>query len=238
MVAWCFHEGADSILPWSPGTSCTYGWTMAPSICGGMNFVSPLKAMGLRINLRLNALASSLLRSPPGVCLWSSHHTTRPLRGTLAMAEASSRLPYCWPSSLRATSTSDIHRATGLYGCVHSWWKPPPQPMITCLVRNTVLRNPGAHLASFCWQGLFPAQWHPPACQIFLPARVEAGEIQYVWRRHAPQRSLWLPPWPSRLGPSQISQQSWQQQHGFSQPQRLHWWDNPFVLPRWTAPKQ
>ena len=38
---------------------------MAPSICGGMNLVSPLKAMGLRINLRLNALASSLLRSPP-----------------------------------------------------------------------------------------------------------------------------------------------------------------------------
>ena len=128
---------------WSPGTSCTYGWTMAPSICGGMNFVSPLKAMGLRINLRLNALASSLLRSPPGVCLWSPHHTTRPLRGT----------------------------------------------------------------------------------------------IQYAWRRHAPQRFLWLPPWPSRLGPSPISQQSWQQQHGFSQPQRLHWWDNPFVLPRWTEPK-
>ena len=133
-----------------PGTSCTYGWTMAPSICGGMNLVSPLKAMGLRINLRLNALASSLLRSPPGVCLWSPHHTTRPLRGTLAMAEASSRLPNCWPSSLRATSTSDIQRATGLYGCVHSWWKPPPHPMITCLVRKTVLRKPG-RTSSFVW---------------------------------------------------------------------------------------
>ena len=63
-----------------------------------------------------------------------------PLRGILAMAEASSKFPYCWPSSLRATSTSAIQRATGLYGCVHSWWKPPPQPMMTCLVRKTVLR--------------------------------------------------------------------------------------------------
>ena len=31
---------------------------MAPSTGGGMNFVSPLKTMGLRINLSLNALAS------------------------------------------------------------------------------------------------------------------------------------------------------------------------------------
>ena len=123
VLSWrsCFNPSI-----WCPGTSCTYGWTMAPSICGGMNLVSPLKAIGLRINLRLNALASSLLRSPPGVCLWSPHHTTRPLRGTLAMAEASSRLPNCWPSSLRATSTSDIQRATGLYGCVHSWWTATP----------------------------------------------------------------------------------------------------------------
>ena len=106
--------------PWSPGMSCTYGWTMAPSICGGKNVVSPLKAMGLLISLRLNALASSLLRRPPGVCLWSPHQIAMPLRGTLAMAEASSRFPYCWPSSLRAMSTSAIHFATGLYGCVHS----------------------------------------------------------------------------------------------------------------------
>ena len=95
---------------------------MAPSMCGGRNLVSPLKAMGLLI---------------------SPHHITRPLRGTLAIAEASSRFPCCWPSSLRAMSTSDIHRATGLYGCVHSWWKPPPQPMITCLVRKIVLRDLG-----------------------------------------------------------------------------------------------
>ena len=27
--------------PWGPGMSCTYGWTMAPSICGGKNVVSP-----------------------------------------------------------------------------------------------------------------------------------------------------------------------------------------------------
>ena len=63
-----------SPAPWGPGTSCTYGWTMAPSICGGRNLVSPLKAMGLLINLRLNARASSLLRSPPGVCLWSPYN--------------------------------------------------------------------------------------------------------------------------------------------------------------------
>ena len=31
-------------------------------------------------------------------------------------------------------------RATGLHGCVQFWWKPPPQPMMTCLVRKTVLR--------------------------------------------------------------------------------------------------
>ena len=43
---------------WSLGTSCTYEWTIAPSICGGMNFVSPLKAMNLRISLRRKALAS------------------------------------------------------------------------------------------------------------------------------------------------------------------------------------
>ena len=61
---------------------------MAPSICRGLNFVSPLKAMDLRISLRRKALASQLLRSPPGVCLCSSHQTTKPLRGTLAMAEA------------------------------------------------------------------------------------------------------------------------------------------------------
>ena len=128
---------------WGPGTSCTYGRTIAPSICGGMNLVSPLKAMGLRISLRLKALASSLLRSPPGVCLWSPHQTTRPLRGSRAMAGDSSRFPYCWPSSLRAMSTSLIHLATGLYGCEHSWWKPPPQPMITCFPRKTSLRKPG-----------------------------------------------------------------------------------------------
>ena len=119
---WCFPEGARlTPATWSPGTSLTYGWTMAPSICGGRNFVSPLKAMGLRINLRLNARASSLLRNPPGVCLWSPHQITMPLRGILAMAEASSKFPSCWPSSLRATSTSAIQRATGLYGCVHTW---------------------------------------------------------------------------------------------------------------------
>ena len=177
VLSWrsCFNPAT-----WCPGTSCTYGWTMAPSICGGMNLVSPLKAMGLRINLRLNALASSLLRSPPGVCLWSPHHTTRPLRGTLAMAEASSRLPNCWPSSLRATSTSDIQRATGLYGCVHSWWKPPPHPMITCLVRKTVLRKPG-RTSSFVWlAGPFSSSVAPTNLPNFLPVKVEAGEIQYA----------------------------------------------------------
>ena len=152
------------VLSWSswrnpatcgPGTSCTYGWTIAPSICGEMNLVSPLKAIGLRISLRRKALASSLLRSPPGVCLWSPHQTTRPLRGTLAMAEDSSKFPYCWPSSLRATSTSDIHRATGLYGCVHSWWKPPPQPMITCFAHKTSLRKPGRTSFRFAGRPFF-----------------------------------------------------------------------------------
>ena len=152
---------------WGPGTSCTYGWTIAPSIWGGMNFVSPLKAMGLRISLRRKALASSLLRSPPDVCLWSPHQTTRPLRGTLAMAKDSSKFPYCWPSSLRATSTSDIHRATGLYGCVHSWWKPPPQPMITCLVRKTVLRNPGRTSSFVLLAGPFSSSVTPTSLPNF-----------------------------------------------------------------------
>ena len=94
----------------------------------------------------------------------------------------------------------------------------PPQPMITCLVRKTVLRNSGRTSASFGWQGLFPAQWYPPTYQIFLLARVKAGEIQYAQRRHEPLRSPWLLPWTSRLGPSPFSQQSWQQLRGFSQP--------------------
>ena len=188
--------------------------------------------MGLRINLRLNALASSLLRSPPGVCLWSPHHTTRPLRGTLAMAAASSRFPYCWPSSLRQRRPLT---STELLGCMAAYipvgshlrnqWSPAWCVRQCCGIQ-------AEHLASFGWQGLFPAQWHPPTFQIFLPARVEAVGIQYAWRRHAPLRSLWLRPWPSRLGPSPISQQSWQLLLGFSQ------WDSPFVLLRWTEPKQ
>ena len=208
---------------------------MAPSICGGRNFVSPLKAMGLRINLRLNALASSLLRSPPGVCLWSPHHITRPLRGTLAMAEASSKFPYCWPSSLRATSTSDIHRATGLYGCVHSWWKPPPQPMITCLVRKTVLRNPG-RTSSFVWlAGPFSSSVAPTNLPNFSSS--EGGSCRdsiCLAKACAAAFSLVTTRW----GPSPLSQQSWQQLLGSSQPQRLHWWDSLFVLLGWIEPRQ
>ena len=82
--------------------------------------VSPLSAIGRRKSFRRKALASSVFLSPPGVCLWSPHQITRHLRGARAIAEASSRFPYCCPSSLRATSVSSIHDATGLYGCWHS----------------------------------------------------------------------------------------------------------------------
>ena len=74
-------------------------------------------------------------------CLWSPHQMTRHLRGVRATAEASSRLPYCCPSSLRATSASSIHVATGLYGCWHSWWKPPPHPMPFACVPATLLMD-------------------------------------------------------------------------------------------------
>ena len=56
-----------------------------------------------------------------------------------ATAEASSKLPYCCPSSLSATSASSIHLPTGLYRCEHSWWNPPPHPIMTCFPLRTSL---------------------------------------------------------------------------------------------------
>ena len=62
--------------------------------------------------------------------------------------------------------------------------------MITCLVRKTVLRFPGK-TSSFVWlAGPFSSSVAPTNLPIFLPARVEAAEIQYAWQRHAPPHSL------------------------------------------------
>ena len=92
----------------------------------------PLKATGLLRSFCLNLLATINLRRPPGVWRWSSIHKTTQVRGNRAMAAVSSKLPYCWLSSCRARSTSDIHWATGLYLLAHSRRNPPPHPIITC----------------------------------------------------------------------------------------------------------
>ena len=132
--------------------------TSFPSILGCKCSVLPLSAIGRRRSFRRKAFASSVFLNPPGVCLWSPHQMTRHLCGVRAIAEASSRLPYCCPSSLRATSASSIHVATGLYGCWHSWWKPPPHPIITCLLLRTSLRKAGRCPSQSCWQVLFAVQ--------------------------------------------------------------------------------
>ena len=148
--------------------------------------------MGLRISLRLKALASSLLRSPPGVCLWSPHQTTRPLRGTRAMAEDSSRFPYCWPSSLRAMSTSPIHLASGLYGCEHSWWKPPPQPMITCFPRRTSLRKAGGTSNLVLLAGPFSSSVTPTNRVFFtFPRDLVSSKSPHVVNIFYLHRGIW-----------------------------------------------
>ena len=61
---------------------------------------------------------------------------TRQLRGRRARAAVSSRFPYCWLSSWRVRSTSDIHWATGLYLLAHSWRNPPSHPMMSIASLN------------------------------------------------------------------------------------------------------
>ena len=56
--------------------------TTLPNILGWKCSVSPLSAIGRRKSFRLKALASSVFRSPPGVCLWSPHQTSQALLTT------------------------------------------------------------------------------------------------------------------------------------------------------------
>ena len=105
------------------------------------------------------------------------------------IAEDSSRFPYCWPSSLRAMSTSLIHLATGLYGCEHSWWKPPPQPMITCFPRKRSLRKPGGTSNLVLLAGPFSSSVTP--CHVLRSTHrgVPRSEVDYR-RRISLSRSL------------------------------------------------
>ena len=70
------------------------------------------RANGRLVSFFLNALASLLFFSPPGVCLWSPDHTSKHVAGVLATVAASSILPYCCPSSSRNRSMLPIQSAT------------------------------------------------------------------------------------------------------------------------------
>ena len=135
-----------------------FGWTFSEF---------PLKATGLRSSFCLNLLAAVDFRRPPGVWRWSPSQSTRQLRGRRAMAAVSSKFPYCWLSSCRARSTSDIHWATGLYLLAHSWRNPPPHPIMTCLVRSTSRRwavGTSSLVLLVVW--FYAGPWTLPAVQI------------------------------------------------------------------------
>ena len=101
IAVWQFLQPRPhTCLPWllddlNSGSSIPsrYLRTTLPNILGWKCSVSPLSAIGRRKSFRLKALASSVFRCPPGVCLWSPHQIMRHLRGAFAIAEASSRFP-------------------------------------------------------------------------------------------------------------------------------------------------
>ena len=175
------HSSRSWLNPaiWGPGTSLTCGWTMAPSICGGRKVVSPLKAMGLRISLRLNTRASSLLRNPA----WRLFVITTPNNNVLC-GEFSQWLrphpgfhtagPRHWGQHQHLPSNVQLgYTVAYIPGGNHrgnQWW--PAWCVRLCY--GSLAR----YQALFGWLGLFPIQWHRPAYQISLPMRVAAAGIQ------------------------------------------------------------
>ena len=116
------------------------------------------------------------------------------------------------------------------------WWKPPPQPMITCLVRKTVLWNPGSTSSFVLLAGPFSSSVAPTSLPNFSSSLGGSWRDSICLAKACAAAFSLVTTMTFKVRSMTTSLQLWQQQHGFSQPQRLHWWNNPFVLPRmdWT----
>ena len=136
--------------------------TIAPSICGGMNLVSPRSAMGLRISFRLKALASSLLRS--ALAFACDPHTKRQdLCGE----------PVQWLRTHPGSHTAGPHQKRGNVHLLHPLgnWTAWLRAFLVEATSTTndhlfpvfrVGRHCGrlvGHPTSFCWLGPFRAPW-------------------------------------------------------------------------------